>query len=331
MKDKIAVIGGGAWGTALANLASEGNRPVEIYLREDEAINAINSTNENKLFLKGVKLNPSLKARHMDEFESCEAQNIIWTVPTQFSRMTAKKLKDSLNGKNILNASKGIEIETGKLVVDTLKDEVDAKFSIISGPSFAIEVAQKLPTAVSLGSYDIEDAKWWQKELSTDYFRAYTATDVIGLEIGGSLKNVVAIAAGISDGIGFKFNTRAALITRGLAEIIRLGMAYGAKKETFLGLSGIGDLVLTTTADNSRNRQMGLALAKGETYEQVASRVNTVAEGVPTAKAAYIASQKLGIEMPITTEIYKVIFEGKNAKQSVKDLLQRPANKQEVE
>ncbi|MDR0454992.1 MAG: NAD(P)-dependent glycerol-3-phosphate dehydrogenase [Deferribacteraceae bacterium] len=324
MKEKTAVIGGGAWGTALASLMAESGRPVEIYAIEDDVVTAINSSHENKVFLPGIILNDSVKAKQMDALNKCDTGHIVWTVPTQFSRATARRYKDALSGRNILNASKGIEIETGKLVISTLKDEIDAEFSILSGPSFASVVAQKKPTAVSLGSRNIEIANWWQNQICTDYFRIYTSTDIIGLEVGGALKNVIAVATGISDGLNMDHNARAVLITRGLAEITRFGVAYGAKHETFTGLSGLGDLVLTATGDNSRNRQAGLSLAKGATLEEITGKQKSVAEGIFTAKAVHIASQKINISMPICTEVYKIVYEGKKASQSVWDLMHRP-------
>lgn len=324
MKEKIAVIGGGAWGTALADLAAQGGRQVEIYLREEDVVHAINAKHENTVFLPGYSLSKDLKAFQMDDFNKCDAKNVIWSVPTQFSRLTARQYKSSLEGRNILNASKGIEIDTGMLVLELMKEEVNADFSIISGPSFAKEVAAKQATAVSLGAKSKELAGWWQKELSTDYFRIYTSSDVISLEVGGAIKNVIAVATGISDGLKFEHNARAALITRGLAESARFGVAYGGKRETFMGLSGLGDLVLTATGDTSRNRQMGLKIAQGLTVEQASKELKTVSEGVATAKAVYLVSRKRNIEMPICTEVYKIIYEGKDPRRSAVDLMRRP-------
>jgi glycerol-3-phosphate dehydrogenase (NAD(P)+) len=324
MKDKIAVVGGGAWGTALATLAAEGGRPVEIYAREEDVVSSINHYHENKPFLGGVILNSTVFARAMSEFKSCDARNIIWTVPTQFTRDVAKQYRDVLKGANILNASKGLEIDSGKLVVQVLKEEVDARYSMVSGPSFAKEVGLKKPTTVTLASSDTETAKWWQKEIAVDYFRIYTSDDIIGLEVGGALKNVIAVATGISDGLNFDHNARAALVTRGLAEITRFGLAYGAKKETFMGLAGLGDLVLTATVDNSRNRQAGMRLAEGFTIEEITGKLKTVAEGIYTAKAVYLASKRLNIYMPICTEVYQIVYENKNVLNAAWDLMHRP-------
>ena len=324
MKEKIAVVGGGAWGTALATVAAEGGREVDIYAREAEVVASVNHYHENKAFLPGAILNSTVYAKPMTDFVNCNTKHIIWTVPTQFSRQTARDYKEVLTGRNVLNASKGIEIDTGKLVIQALEEEIDADFSILSGPSFAKEVALKKPTTVSLSSAKEELAGWWQKELSVSYFRIYTSNDVVGLEVGGALKNVIAVATGISDGLHFDHNARAGLVTRGLAEISRFGVAYGAKKETFMGLAGLGDLVLTATVDNSRNRQVGIRLAEGFTIDEIMSKTNTVAEGVFTAKAVYKVSQERGISMPICTEVYKIIHEGKTALDSAWDLMHRP-------
>ena len=329
MKEKIAVIGGGAWGTALASLIAEGGRPVEIYAREGNVVDDINKNHENNAFLRGARLNPTVSAKPMDALSGCDAKHIVWTVPTQFSRATARQYKDTLKGRNILNSSKGIEIETGQLVISTLEQEIDAEFSILSGPSFAGEVARKLPSAVSVGSRKIELAKWWQREISTDYFRIYSSDDIIGLEVGGALKNVIAVATGISDGMSMDNNARAVLVTRGLAEIIRFGVSYGAKRDTFVGLAGLGDLVLTATVDSSRNRQAGLRIAEGFTLEEISSKLKTVAEGVYTAKAVYQVSQKKNIYMPICTEVYRIIYEGKNISQAAQDLMRRPLKMEE--
>jgi glycerol-3-phosphate dehydrogenase (NAD(P)+) len=330
MKEKIAVVGGGAWGTALASLAAEGGREVALYARESEVISSINSYHENKPFLAGAILNSTVFAKSMESFKNCAAKHIIWTVPTQFSRQTAREYKSVLEGKNILNASKGIEIDTGKLVVQALGEELNADFSIISGPSFAREVAVKKPTAVSLSSNNGDIAEWWQNELSTSYFRIYTSDDIVGLEVGGAIKNVIAVATGISDGLQFDHNARAGLVTRGLVEVTRFGIAYGAKRETFMGLAGLGDLVLTSTVDNSRNRQVGMRLAEGYSIDEITSKTNTIAEGVFTAKAVYLVAQEKNLNMPICTEVYKIIYEGKKALDSAWDLMHRPLSSEAI-
>lgn len=324
MNNKVAVIGGGSFGTALATLAAHDGRVVELYVREDEIIKSINQAHINSLFLPGLILPNNLVAKSMDDLHKCDAEYFIWSVPSQFTRTVAKEYKDVLTGRNILISTKGIEIASGKLILSVMSEEVEANYSVLSGPSFAKDLARQKPTSVSIASSNIELASWWQKTLSCDYFRVYTNTDMVGVEVGGSLKNVIAIATGLSDGLNLDDNARAAIITRGLAEITRFGIAYGAKVETFVGLSGIGDLVLTCTGEQSRNYTVGRELAQGKTIEEISSSTNMVAEGVPTAKAVYLAAKEKSISMPICTEVYKIIYEKKDPNQSIKDLMNRP-------
>ncbi len=324
LNNKVAVIGGGSFGTALATLAASDGREVVMYVREDEIIKAINEAHVNPVFLPDLLLPKNVSAKPMDDIENCDAEYIIWSVPSQFTRSMAKTYAKSLTGKNILLATKGVEISTGQLMLSVISSEVVAKYSVLSGPSFAKELAQRKPTSVSIASYSASLAKWWQETLSCEYFRVYTTDDMIGLEVGGAVKNVIAIATGLSDGMGLDNNARAALITRGLAEITRFGLAYGAKRETFVGLSGLGDLVLTCTGEQSRNYSVGKLLAQGKDIDEITHSMKMVAEGVPTAKAVYLAAQERGVQMPICTEVYKIIYERKNPKDSVKDLMTRP-------
>lgn len=324
MNNKVAVIGGGSFGTALATLAASDGRPVEIYVRESEIIKAINEAHVNPVFLPDLILPSNIKAYSMEDIKKCDADYFIWSVPSQFTRAMAKEYKETLNGRNILLATKGVEIATGSLMLNVISSEVTAKYSVLSGPSFAKELAKQRPTSVSIASYSASLAKWWQETLSCEYFRVYTSDDMIGLEVGGAVKNIIAIATGLSDGMGLDNNARAALITRGLAEITRLGLAYGAKRETFVGLSGLGDLVLTCTGEQSRNYTVGKLLAQGRDIDEITQSMKMVAEGVPTAKAVYLAAQERGVEMPICTEVYKIIYERKNPRDSVKDLMTRP-------
>lgn len=328
MQDKIAVIGAGSWGTALASLLGSSGYSVTLYAFEDEVIKGVNENNENPLFLQGIKLSANVCAKNFSDIPAMEEKHIVWAVPTQFSRRVAEANRAALSGRDIIIATKGIEIATGKLVIEMLSESADAEYSIISGPSFAKEVALGKPTAVSVASKSAGRAEWWQNALSAPAFRCYCTDDVTGVEIGGAIKNVIAVAAGISDGLGFGYNARAGLITRGLAEITRLGVAMGAKAETFMGLSGMGDLVLTCTGDLSRNRQVGLKLAEGFGIDEITGKMNMVAEGVYTAKAAYAYAAKAGIEMPITEQVYKVIYENKNPKDSVMALMERPLRKE---
>lgn len=329
VQEKVAVIGGGSFGTALATLAAVGGYDVKIYAREKEVIESINTINENLTFLPNIKLPKNLTAADMQELHNADETHFIWTVPSQFTRSSAQMFAKVLRGKEILIATKGVEIDTGKLMLTILTEEITAKYSVLSGPSFAKEVANHKPTTVTVASYSTHLAQWWQKTLSTDYFRVYTSEDMIGLEVGGSVKNVIAIAAGMSDGMKFDNNARAGLITRGLAEITRFGLAYGAKRETFVGLSGLGDLVLTCSGELSRNHQVGSKLVQGLTIDDIMSDMKMVAEGVPTAKAVYFAAKERGVEMPICTEVYKIIYEKKDPMQSVRDLMLRPLKREE--
>lgn len=324
MQEKVAVIGGGSFGTALGALAASNGMEVEIFARELEVIDTVNKSHINSVFLPEVTLPENVSARHMDELASSGHDNFIWTIPSQFTRNCAKQFADAISGKCILIASKGIEIATGKLLLNVMTEEVTAKYSVLSGPSFAKELAMKKPTTVSVASYSLKLASWWQAALSTEFFRVYTSDDMIGLEVGGAVKNVIAIATGISDGMGLDNNARAGIITRGLAEITRFGLAYGAKRETFVGLSGLGDLVLTCTGELSRNHRVGGELAKGKDIDDITSNMKMVAEGVPTAKAVYLAASERGVEMPICTEVYKIIYERKPPADSVRDLMLRP-------
>ena len=307
MNNKVAVIGGGSFGTALATLAASDGREVVMYVREEEIIKAINEAHVNPVFLPDLLLPKNVSAKPMSDIENCDAEYIIWSVPSQFTRSMAKTYAKSLTGKNILLATKGVEISSGQLMLSVISSEVTAKYSVLSGPSFAKELARKKPTSVSIASYSASLAKWWQETLSCDYFRVYTTDDMIGLEVGGAVKNA-----------------RAALITRGLAEITRFGLAYGAKRETFVGLSGLGDLVLTCTGEQSRNYSVGKLLAQGKDIDEITHSIKMAAEGVPTAKAVYLAAQERGVQMPICTEVYKIIYERKNSKDSVRDLMTRP-------
>ncbi|XOB66366.1 NAD(P)H-dependent glycerol-3-phosphate dehydrogenase [Deferribacteres bacterium DY0037] len=331
MQDKMAVIGAGNWGTALAELAASNGFSVDIYAFEDELVRDINEKGINTLFMPDTLLNEKIKAKHFDELKDVDTDRIIWVVPTQFSRKVAVQHKDVLSGKKLLIATKGIEIETGDLIVHVLKSCFDAEFSILSGPSFAKEVVAKKPTAVSIASEKEECAIWWQEKLSTDYFRAYYTDDIPGVEVGGAIKNVLAIATGISDGLGFGPNARAGLITRGLAEMARLGTALGGKPETLMGLSGMGDLVLTCTGDLSRNRTVGLKIAEGMSMEEITGSMKMVAEGVYTTMAAKKLAEKLNVDVPIINEVFEILYLGKKPYDSVTSLMGRPLKSEKLE
>lgn len=324
---KISVIGAGSWGTTLANMLADKGLAVTLWAREGELFAQLQNKHENGWFLPGYPLHSSLQYTN-DLGKACKGFDVyLLAVPCQFTRSVLTTALDFLPKKPvILCASKGIELETlapmSEVVAEALKP-LKPRYAILSGPSFAREVIKKLPTAVTLGCADKKLAKELQAALSTDYFRIYTSPDYRGVELGGAVKNVIAIAAGIADGFGFGLDARAALITRGLAEMARLGKAMGGSPQTFMGLSGLGDLVLTCTGDLSRNRQVGLQLAQGKTLLQILGEMKMVAEGVKTTEALYAVGRKLKVDMPITEQVYQVLYANKNAEMAVRDLMTR--------
>ncbi|HIC86273.1 MAG TPA: NAD(P)H-dependent glycerol-3-phosphate dehydrogenase [Desulfobacterales bacterium] len=325
---RVAVIGGGSWGTTLARLLALKGLEVSLWAREKEVVSAIHKKRENTVFLPGIRLPESLKATQEME-EALEGKEIIlMVVPSQHYREVLTRMRPSLNGSQILvTATKGIENETLMIMSQVTEDVVPGlftdTFSCLAGPSFAKEVCQGFPTAVTIASKDQGLGKTLQTLFSTDYFRAYVSDDIVGAQLAGALKNVIAIAAGASDGLGFGHNARAALITRGLAEIRRLGVAMGAHPMTFAGLAGVGDLVLTCTGDLSRNRTVGLQVGKGMNIQEITSHMKMVAEGVKTTKSAYQLSKKMGVEMPITEQVYQILYEGKQPREAVRELMTR--------
>ncbi len=325
---KIGVIGAGSWGTALAKLLAEKNYDVTIWSYTEKTSDDINILRENREFLPGVILPDNLRASS-DISAACIDKELILSVsPSHTVRGLLGQIGELIGEDTLIaSASKGIENDTlmtmSGVFEDVLGKERASKVTYLSGPSFAKEVAAKLPTAVSAASDDHDIAKKIQQIFSTNYFRVYSCDDTIGIELGGALKNVIAIAAGIGDGLGFGHNSRAALITRGLAEISRLGVKMGALPLTFLGLAGIGDLVLTCTGDLSRNRRVGLRIGRGEKLKDILASMNMVAEGVKTSKAAFDLSRLKEIDMPITKEVYLMLYEDKAPEESVKDLMGR--------
>jgi len=324
----VSVVGAGAWGTALALTLATNGHNVKMWVYGSDEADGINAAGENRLFLPGVRLPKNIWATPdlAESVKNCKL--IIVAIPTQFMRKSLNGFKHMvMDDAVVVSASKGVENESLETPVDIIRESLHAKTGssvcCLSGPTFAKELAKKLPTAATIASKDVEAAKFAQAAMSSPFFRLYVHHDVIGVEIGGAVKNVIAIAAGIADGLGFGHNTRAALITRGLMEIKRLGLAMGAEAETFSGLSGMGDLVLTCTGDLSRNRTVGLRLGKGESLESILGSMTAVAEGVATTLSTYRLSEKIGVDMPIVAEVYRVLYEGKNVKQAVADLLGR--------
>ncbi len=328
MTEPIGVIGAGAWGTALALLLADKGHPVTLWMYEKDLAEEANRTRENRVYLPGVALPPNLTVTSSLEEAVSGRKYLLAVAPSHTVRAVSTAFAPFLSpGAVIINASKGIEIDTLKPLAEVFKDTLPKEFHrnlcFLSGPIFAKEVAQKMPTAVALAAYDARAGKAAQQLLSTSYFRVYTNQDVIGVELGGSIKNVIAIAAGVLEGLGFGHNTMAALITRGLAEMSRLGAAMGADQRTFAGLAGMGDLVLTCTGGLSRNRTLGVRLGKGEKFDDIMKGMKTVAEGVKTAKAAKELAKKHRVDMPVVDEVYRILYEGKDPRLALRDLMSR--------
>jgi glycerol-3-phosphate dehydrogenase (NAD(P)+) len=328
MVEKIGVIGAGAWGTALALLLADSGHHVALWMFEKDLAEETTRTRENRVYLPGFTLPAAITVTSSLESTVKDSSLLLSVVPSHTVRAVTKQYASLLpRDVIIVSASKGIEIETLMPLSDIFRDVLPAEFHnrlcFLSGPSFAKEVARKMPTAITLASYDEVIGKKAQEVLSNAYFRVYTNRDVIGVELAGSLKNVVAIAAGALEGMGFGYNTMAALLTRGLAEMARLGVAMGGSLNTFSGLAGMGDLVLTCTGGLSRNRTLGTRLGKGEKLDYIMKGAKTVAEGVKTAKAARELARKYDIEMPIVEEVYQILYEGKDPKLALQDLMTR--------
>jgi glycerol-3-phosphate dehydrogenase (NAD(P)+) len=322
---QCAVVGAGAWGTALADLLATNGCEVRLWALERDVAAAVNTRHENPRFLPGAPLVPTIRATNDLGDALADARLVVYAVPSAHLRTVARSGARGVARNAILAvATKGIEQETLALMTDVIEAEVpDRPVVAVSGPSFAVEVAGRQPTAVVAASRDIVAAQEVQETLSSATFRVYTHDDVIGVELCGSLKNVMAVATGIAEGVGLGFNSRAALITRGLAEMTRLGVALGAQAGTFAGLAGIGDLVLTCTGALSRNRAVGLAVGRGETLEQALAGKETVAEGVATARSARELARREGVEMPIVETVHRVLFENYPPRHSVFALMSR--------
>ncbi|WP_250278695.1 NAD(P)H-dependent glycerol-3-phosphate dehydrogenase [[Clostridium] colinum] len=320
----IGVVGAGSWGTALAYLLDKNGHNVTIWGFNKDEVEALNNDRENKKFLPGVKLSDNLKVTNIDE-DLKDMEMIILAVPSKAVREISERFKNTFNdGRIIVNVAKGLEEGTLFRLSQVIQEVIpNSKVAVLSGPSHAEEVGKDMATACVASAYDIEVAKKVQDVFMSVTFRVYTNMDIIGVELGGALKNLIALAAGASDGCGFGDNTKSALMTRGMTEIARLGMAMGAKRETFSGLTGIGDLIVTCTSMHSRNRRAGMLLGQGKTLEETLDEIKMVVEGVNTAKAAYDLSKKYNVDMPITTEINEVLYNNKNTRDAVITLMTR--------
>jgi glycerol-3-phosphate dehydrogenase (NAD(P)+) len=322
---ELAVLGAGSWGTALSLLLCRNGYRVRLWDRSPEQVQALCSDGENGRFLRGFKLPPTLRPVEGLAESLDGARELLIAVPSHAFAEVLRRLPGQLPDElGIAWATKGFEPDTGRLLHQVAEEILGPRdLAVISGPSFAEEVALGLPTAVTVASGNPEHAQRFAERLHGDRFRAYTSQDLIGVQVGGAAKNVLAIATGIADGLGFGANTRAALITRGLAELIRLGTALGGKQETFIGLAGLGDLVLTCTDDQSRNRRMGLALARGLGVEEAKSEIGQEVEGLITTGSVNAIARRLDVEMPICEQVLAVLYKGVTPAQATQNLLLR--------
>ena len=329
---KFAILGGGAWGLALAKLLSENGHDVKVWEYNPEYVALLRDTHANPFLLKGITLPDAVFFSHaFDEVLTPDTEHLIFAVPSQFLRQAVRSAAPYLCAlpglKSIINVAKGIEENTLQRMSEVLSEELpDCQKALViclSGPSHAEEVARKIPTAVVLAGSDDELLESLQPLFSNAYFRAYRAPDLIGVEVGGAVKNIIAIAAGIIDGLGFGDNTKGALLTRGLVEIRRLGIALGAMPETFLGLSGVGDLFTTAASQHSRNRFVGYELGQGKKLNAILASMQAVAEGVATTRSVHALALKLGVEMPITAQVHAVLFDDKQPLQAMTELMTR--------
>lgn len=330
----VAVIGAGAWGTTLARHTANKGLRTRLWAHERDVVEIIRHKQENTVFLPGVPLPPSLLPTGSLEEAVQQADLLIFAVPSQFARLVLQQLAPLLPRPiPIISATKGIEEQTCKLMTQVMRDTLPAdlhdRLTVLSGPSFAVEVCKGFPTAVVLSGEHADLVKRLQSLLITPLFRIYAGSDPIGTQLGGALKNVMAVAAGVVEGLGLGHNARAALITRGLAEMIRLGRAMGADPRTFNGLSGMGDLVLTCTGPLSRNHSVGFRLGRGERLPDILKTMQGVAEGVRTSRAAAQLASAYGVEMPIVREVCAVLFEGKSPEQAVSELMERAAKEED--
>lgn len=322
---RCAVVGGGAWGTAIADRLVRNGHRVQLWAREVDVVEAVNTRHENPRFLSGVVLAPGLVATSAMGEALAGAELVVYAAPSHVLRAVVASGAGSIAAGAVLSvATKGIERDTLALMTDVVQQEAPGHQVVaVSGPSFAAEVAQGQPTAVVAACAAHDAAKLVQAAMSATAFRVYTSDDVVGVELGGALKNVMALATGMLDGLGLGFNPRAALMTRGLAEMTRLGVALGAKPDTFAGLAGLGDLVLTCTGALSRNRAVGVAIGQGQTLTEALAGKDSVAEGVLNTQSAKALADQVGVEMPIVDATYRILFDGQSPRDAIAELMVR--------
>lgn len=331
---KVAIIGAGAFGTAMAITATRGGNDVVLWAHDPDVAQAIRETGENPDYLPGIALGARVQATSDLAEAVAFSDTIVMMTPSHYYRDVLTRVREHASGSvNVISGTKGIENDSLQRMSEITRDVLGAKlraFAVLSGPTFALEVARGDPTAAVVASTDVAFAQEVQNALSSSTFRLYHSEDVVGVELSGSLKNVIAIAAGVLDGLGLGFNTNAALITRGLREMTRLGLVLGGRIETFAGLAGMGDLVLTCTGALSRNRTVGVLLGQGRTLEDILRDAKFVAEGVKTSKSAKQLADKHQIEMPITDEMFRVLYEGESARLGVQRLMTRALKSETV-
>ena len=332
-RKRVTVVGAGSWGTALALVAARNNHDVRMWAREPEVARSIQCDHKNPLYLSDFQLPENISASTSLEEALNDASFVLMVVPSHAMREVILRMRELLKPETVIvSATKGVENGTLMRMTQVIRDVISERFEpravSLSGPSFAREVAQKDPTAIVVAGPDQPACEMVQQDLSSNVFRVYTNSDCIGVELGGAVKNVVAIAAGVVRGLGMGTNTVAAIITRGLAEITRLAVAEGAKGETMAGLAGLGDLVLTCTGELSRNRHVGFELGRGQGLADILAGMREVAEGVKTTKAIYELSRARGIDMPITASIHALLYEDKQAAEAANELMERPLKRE---
>lgn len=321
----VSILGCGAWGIGIAVLLNNNGHKVTMWSAVANEVKMLKENRENVNSLKGVILDEKIQITDSLNEACLDKDVIVMAVASRFTRQTAKNIKDLIKaGQIIVNVGKGIEEETLMTLTEIIEQEAPkANVAVLSGPSHAEEVGRGLPTTCVVGAKSKECAEFIQEVFSSHVFRVYTSPDILGIEVGGSLKNVIALASGMADGLGFGDNTKAALITRGIAEITRLGVAMGCKVETFAGLSGIGDLIVTCASMHSRNRRAGILIGQGKTMDEAMKEVNQVVEGVYSAKAGLLLAKKYNVSLPIIEQVNMVLFENKNVKDAVVELMLR--------
>lgn len=332
MRISIGILGGGSFGTALANLLSEKGHRVTLWAREKSIVDSINQTHLNPLYLNQIPLNPFQATDQLNEV--CrDKELLLFAVPTQFIRSVLNQIKNKISSSTLLvNAAKGIEQKTlltpSGIFSDLFGDSILDRFTVLSGPTFALELARKNPSGAVVASINKKAALQIQRWISLSYFRLYTGEDVLGVELGGALKNVMAIGTGIAEGLNFGLNTRAALITRCLYDMTKLGVTMGAQALTFSGLSGLGDLILTCTGELSRNRFVGMELGKGKKLKEITTSMKSIAEGVFTAESVHHLAKKYQVDMPNADYVYRILYEDLTPQQALKEILSRSLKKE---